>query len=265
MLSDATGATAQRIVRAALAQFGGREMVVDLVSEVTTVEEIRRAVKKTAKLRGLIAYTLVETGLRSEIASLANEAGVATVDLLGPLMSALGDHLTAEPAHKPGLFRQPGEEHYQRLEAVSYAVRHDDGQCLHELPTADIVIVGPSRTAKTPISVYLAHTRGLKVANVPLALGLEPPEELKALPPRQVVGLTMNANVLSRIREERLKQMGSPDIEYAGLDHVKRELERCHEVYRRPPAWAVIDVTGKSIEEIAGSICAAAVGGAARG
>ncbi len=258
VLSDATGATAERVVRATLVQFPGLQVIVDLVSEVKTADQIRRAIRKTRKLGGLIAYTLVETKLRSEIVSLANEAGVPTVDLIGPLMSALSEFLTAEPAREPGLFKQPGEEHYQRLEAVSFAVRHDDGQCIHELSAADMVLVGPSRVSKTPLSVYLAHTRGLKVANVPLALGVEPFKELKSLEPGQVIGLTMNANLLSRIRRTRLAEMGSPPIEYAGLEHVRRELKYCHEIYRRPPPWPVIDVTGKSIEEIALALCAAA-------
>ena len=256
VVSDATGATAERVVRATLTQFAGRDALVDLFAEVKTVEALRKAVAKARKLGGIIAYTLVKTDLRSEIAALANEAGVPTVDLLGPLMAALAGYLSAEPAHLPGIFRQPGEEHYRRLEAVSFAVRHDDGQCIHELAAADMVIAGPSRTSKTPLSVYIAHTRGLKVANVPLALGVEPFAELKALDPRQTVGLTMNAQTLCRIREERLKDMGSPTIEYAGLEHVRRELQFCHQFYRKSPAWPVVDVTGRSIEEIAASVCA---------
>ena len=256
VVSDGTGATGERVVRATLVQFGDREVQVDIVPGVKTVGAVRRAVARARKRGAMIAYTLVETRLRSEIAALANEAGVPIVDLLGPLLAAMSRYLTAEPAREPGLFRQPGEEHNRRLEAVGFAVRHDDGLCLHELSAADAVIVGPSRASKTPISVYLAHTRGLKVANVPLALGVEPPEELDRVEPGRVVGLTVNAELLARIRAERLREMGSPAIEYAGLDHVRRELHWCHEVYRSAPAWPVIDITGKSIEEIAGAICA---------
>jgi regulator of PEP synthase PpsR (kinase-PPPase family) len=259
IVSDATGATAERVVRASLAQFGGREVAVDLVAGVKSVDEIRSAVEKTRRLGGIIAYTLVEPLLRSEIVSLANEAGVPTVDLIGPLLGALSKYLTAEPSHLPGLFKVPGEEHYRRLEAVAFSVRHDDGLSIHELPLADIVIVGPSRTSKTPLSVYLAHTRGLKVANVPLALGLEPPEELRRIEPRRVVGLTMNADLLARIRKVRLAEMGNPNIPYADPDHVRRDLAYCHDVFRKPPPWPVIDVTGKSIEEIAREVCAVTV------
>jgi regulator of PEP synthase PpsR (kinase-PPPase family) len=259
VISDATGATAERVVRATLAQFSHVDVELDLVPKVTTVPKIRALVRRAQARKGLIAYTLVETPLRSEIASLANEAGVATVDLMGPLMTALSKFLTVEPAHLHGLFSQTGDEHYRRLEAVSYTVRHDDGLGMHAIREADLVIVGPSRTSKTPLSVYIAHTRGLKVANVPLALGVAPFRELDQLPQRKVVGLTMRAGVLSQVRQERLKEMGNPKIEYADQSHVERELKFCHEVYRSPPAWAVVDVTGKSIEEIASEICALTV------
>ncbi len=260
VISDATGATAARVVRATLSQFKNQEVLLDLVGKVKTAQQIRKVVDKAKELNGLIAYTLVDPTLRSEIASLASEAGIATVDLIGPLMSALSEFLTTKPAYEPGLFQHPGEEHHQRLEAVSFAVRHDDGQCLGEIAAADIVIVGPSRTSKTPISVYLAHTRGLNVANIPLALGVEPFQELNSLKPGRIVALTLNANLLSRIREERLKDMGNPNIEYASLAYVQRELQYCHEIYRRPPPWPVIDITGKSIEEIASAICTVMAG-----
>jgi regulator of PEP synthase PpsR (kinase-PPPase family) len=255
VISDATGATAERVVRATLAQFGEQDVEVEVVGAVKTAEQIRAAVERTRKRKGLIAYTLVDAAMRNEIASLANEAGVDTVDLMGPLMASLSRFLTAEPARMPGLFKQPGEEHYSRLDAIGFAVAHDDGQSPHELSAADLVIAGPSRTSKTPLSVYLAYERGLKVANVPLALGLEPLAQLRELPPRNVVGLTMNPHLLARIRVARLEQMGNPRIEYAGVEHVKRELQHCHDIYRRCH-WAVVDVTGKSIEEVAASICA---------
>ncbi|MBN1443681.1 MAG: kinase/pyrophosphorylase, partial [Planctomycetes bacterium] len=209
----------------------------------------------TRRRKGLIAYTLVSSTLRGEVASRANEAGVESVDLIGPLITSLSSFLTASPAQRPGIFTQPGGEHYERLEAVSFTVRHDDGLAIDEVALADIVITGPSRTAKTPISVYLAHTRGLRVANVPLAVGVDPPEELRRLPPGRVIGLTLSATVLAEIRRQRLRDMGSPEIEYAQLAFVEKELRHCHEVYRRPPPWPIVDVTSKSIEEIAGEIC----------
>jgi regulator of PEP synthase PpsR (kinase-PPPase family) len=257
VISDATGATAERVVRAMLEQFENVDVDVEVIPQVTSVSQIKEIVARTRQRAGLVAYTLVETGLRSEIAALASEAGVNTVDLIGPLLHALGRFLAATPSHRPGFrFDRADPEHFRRLEAVSFTVRHDDGLNLGEVGLADLVVVGPSRTSKTPLCAYLAHTRGLKAANVPLALGVEPPSVLEELPPRRVVGLTMRADVLSAIRRERLKTLGTRDIDYAQPEHVTRELKYCHQIYRRPPPWPVVDVTGKSIEEIAVAACA---------
>jgi hypothetical protein len=259
VISDATGATAERVVRATLAQFEDVDVALELVRDVKSVDQLREIVARTKARKGLVAYTLVEQTLRSEIASLANEAGVITVDLMGPLMTSLSSFLTAEPKRRPGLFNSLGEEHYRHLESVSFTVRHDDGLNISTIHRADLVIVGPSRTSKTPLSVYLTHTRGLKVANVPLALGVEPFEELRRLAPGQAIGLTMRADVLSQVRRQRLKDLGTGEMSYAGLAHVEKELHFCHEVYRTPPPWPVVDVTAKSIEEIAAEVCALTV------
>jgi [pyruvate, water dikinase]-phosphate phosphotransferase / [pyruvate, water dikinase] kinase len=255
MLSDATGGTAERVVRATLAQFPDSTVMLEVISGVENTEQMRAVVDKAKSRRGLIAYTLVSPALRREIALLANEAGVVSVDLLGPLMTVLSELLTATPSYRPGLFADPNAEHYQRLDAIAFTVSHDDGQRVHELERADLVLVGPSRTSKTPLSVYLAHTRGLKVANVPLALGIDPFDQLEGLTRPSVVGLTMNPQALSRLRMVRQEHLGAENIQYAGLDYVRRELHFCHEVYRRHPTWIVVDVTGKAIEEVAANLC----------
>lgn len=255
VVSDATGGTAERVVRATLAQFPNSEVTLDVTSDVLTAEQVRAAVDSTNARSGLIAYTLVDPSLRREMALLANEAGVATVDLLGPLMTALGELLTATPVNQPGLYTDPDAGHRQRLAAVAFTADHDDGQRAHELEEADVVILGPSRCSKTPLSVYLAHTRALKVANVPLVLGIEPFAAVERLTRPCVVGLTMNAEGLSRLRLVRQEQLGAGEIRYAGLDLVRRELHFCHEIYRRHANWLVVDVTGKAIEEVAANIC----------
>ncbi|MBN1419517.1 MAG: kinase/pyrophosphorylase [Planctomycetes bacterium] len=260
VISDATGATADRVVRATLEQFDGIDVDLEIIPEVKTVAQLREIVSKVKRRKGLLAFTLVDVGMRSEVISLANEKDVTALDIMGPLLHALGVFLSATPAHLPGhRFDRADEDHYRLLEAVSFTVCHDDGQGLDELPLADIVVVGPSRVSKTPLCAYLAHTRGLKAANVPIALGIDPPEGLRSLPPRRVVGLTMNAHLLAEIRRARAQHLGAEDIRYAQLAYVERELHHAHEIYRRPPAWPVIDVTRKSIEEIATAVCAVTV------
>lgn len=254
VLSDATAATAERVVRAALTQFNTARVTVDVFPKIVSRTELERAITEAKRRRGLIAYTLVSRPLRTEIALLANEAGVPTVDLIGPLLSALVDYLKSPPSYEAGLYKAPSDRELSRSEAATFTVHHDDGQGVHELGGADVVIVGPSRTSKTPLSVYLSYTHRLKVANIPLALGVKPFEELDHVDGRRVVALTMSAPLLARIRQERQEHLGTDDITYAEQDHVRRELRFCHELYRQHPAWSVVNVTGRSIEEIAADI-----------
>jgi regulator of PEP synthase PpsR (kinase-PPPase family) len=247
--------TAERVLRATLAQFPDVKVVLEVAAEVRRTEQIAAIVAQARRRRGLIAYTLVDAALRDALAARAHEAGVTTVDLLGPLVNALSGFHSTVPLGQPGLFDRADAEHSRRLDAVGFTVRHDDGLGLSDLPQADLVIVGPSRTSKTPLCAYLAHTRGLKVANVPLALGVEPPAILKQLDPARVVGLSMNAHDLASVRRQRLPEIGA-DIQYADTSFVQRELRYCHELYRRSPVWRVVDVTARSIEEVASAVCA---------
>lgn len=259
VISDATGATGERIVRAMLTQFHDVHVALEIVRSIKSKAQLKRVTTGARKRNALIAYTLVNHRLREELALLANEAGVATVDLIGPVLTALAEYFAAAPAYKPGLYLHPSDEQYRHLDATGFTVRHDDGQGRTDLNKADIVIVGPSRTSKTPLSVYLAHTRGLKVANVPLALGLEPFKELESLGRHRVAALTMKADLLCRVRKERMEQMGAKEFDYASPEYVGRELRFCHEIYRQHPGWAIVDVTGRSIEEIAAHVCALTV------
>lgn len=260
LLSDATAATAERVVRATLTQFDQVNVTMEVFANITTLAELQRAITQAKRRRALIAYTFVSRPLRTEIALLANEAGLPTVDLLGPLLSALVEFLGVAPRYQAGLYQAPRDNAFGRSEAAAFAVHHDDGRGLHDLNRSDVVIVGPSRTSKTPLSVYLAYTLGLKVANVPLALGVKPFEQLERIDGQRVIALTISAPVLVRIRRERQERLGADDIRYADPDHVRRELRFCHEIYRQHPTWRVVNVTDRSIEAIAGEICARTVG-----
>jgi regulator of PEP synthase PpsR (kinase-PPPase family) len=143
------------------------------------------------------------------------------------------------------------QEYFRRVEAIEFAVKSDDGKEPRNLHKADLVLVGVSRTSKTPLSTYLAG-RGLKVANVPLVLGVDPPTELHELPGYRVVGLTVDVDQLMDIRRQRLQQLGMPpDANYGHRDHVKAELEYAHGIFRDNPEWMVVDVTNCAIEETA--------------
>jgi hypothetical protein len=252
VLSDGTGQTGKRVLEAALLQFDLPVMIIR-IPDVRTVEQVNEVVAAAAHDHGMIVYTLVSVELRQAVHMAAMERGIIAVDLLGGLLAKLQDFLHRSPWGRPGLLYQTDAGYYQRVDAMEFTVQHDDGQKVDDLGEADVVIVGPSRTSKTPVSFYLAY-RGWKVANVPIVLGLDPPEPLRALDPRTVVGLTTDPERLALIRRERLKNMGAEDSSsYADVDHIRQELRyslRLCKTYR----WPVINVTGKAVEETAHEI-----------
>jgi regulator of PEP synthase PpsR (kinase-PPPase family) len=255
VISDGSGSTAERVLHASLVQFGQENVEVRRIPDVRTKEQIEQIVASAAKKKGLVAYTLVTPELRREIATRANECSLPTVDLLGPLLTTLTTFLAAPPESKPGLLDELDHHYFKRLDAVGFTVKHDDGHGLHDLRKADVVILGVSRTSKTPLSMYLAYNKGLLVANIPIILGMDPPSELFKVDQRKVVGLTINPELLIRLRQTRVAQLVHPDINYGDEEHVIQELKYSHQIFRNNPRWPVIDVTGKAIEEMANEVC----------
>jgi regulator of PEP synthase PpsR (kinase-PPPase family) len=236
-------------------QFGQEDVKVERIPDVRTSEQIKGIVNTAAKKKGLVAYTLVTPQLRKEIATRANELAVPTVDLLGPLLTTLTTFLASPPESRPGLLGELDHRYFRRIDAVGFTVKHDDGHGLHDLPKADVVIIGVSRTSKTPLSMYLAYNKGLLVANVPIILGLDPPVQLFKINQKKVVGLTINPDLLVSLRQTRLAQLAHVDINYGDEKHVIEELKYSHGIFRKNPKWSVIDITGKAIEEIANEVC----------
>ena len=259
VISDGSGSTAERVLQASLVQFGDENVEVERIPDVRTTDQIKQIVNSAAKKKGLIAYTLVTPELRREIATRANECSVPTVDLLGPLLATLTSFLAAPPESKPGLLGELDHRYFKRLDAVGFTVKHDDGHGLHDLRKADVVIVGVSRTSKTPLSMYLAYNKGLLVANIPIILGMDPPPQLFQVNQRKVVGLTINPNLLATLRQTRIAQLVHPDINYGNAEHVIQELKYSHQIFRKNVRWPVIDVTGKAIEEIANEVCSSLI------
>lgn len=252
VLSDGTGQTGKRVLEAALLQFDQPVMIIR-IPHVSTVEQVSEVVADAARWHGMVVYTLVSVELRQAVHIAAMERGVIAVDLLGGLLAKLQDFLHRSPWGRPGLLYQTDAGYYQRVDAMEFTVQHDDGQKVDDLDEADIVLVGPSRTSKTPVSFYLAY-RGWKVANVPIIWELEPPETLRTLEPRKIVGLTTDPERLALIRRERLKNMGAQEkSSYAEIEHVIQEVRyslRLCKQYR----WPVVNVTGKAVEETANEV-----------
>jgi regulator of PEP synthase PpsR (kinase-PPPase family) len=254
IISDATGETAERMVRAATLQFSDMPVNVRTYSRVRLESECEKLIEKAAELHALVVFTVVNADERDLIARLVERYNVEAVDLIGALIGKLASFLGSTPVGVPGLLHTITEDYFRRIEAVEFAVKNDDGAEPRNLPKADMVLVGISRTSKTPLSTYLAQ-RGLKVANVPLVLGIDPPEELSAVDDRKVFGLIVQPEMLMRIRQARLKHLGMPaDTSYGDRTHIENEINYSREIFRKHPNWPVIDVTNRAIEETAADI-----------
>ena len=251
VVSDSTGETAERVVRAALLQFPERKVRLRLFTRVRDERAVLDVVRRAAEARAMVVFTLVKPELREKLHGEAAEVDVEAVDVIGALIHKVGSFLGAQPLNVPSVQMPLSEEYFRRVEAIEFAVKSDDGKEPRNLRKADLVLTGVSRTSKTPLSTYLAG-RGLKVANVPLVLGVEPPKELYEIPPEKVVGLTIGLDQLLEIRRQRLRQLGMPeDANYGLRDHVKAELDHAHRIFRENPGWMIVDVTNRAIEETA--------------
>lgn len=260
VLSDSTGETAERVVRAALSQFGGSDVRIVRLAKVCNQQEVQQAVATVTEDEGLLVYTLVDSSLAVAVHTIAEEHGLMAFDLLSPLLHSLSIFLGTVAQSTPGLLHQIDTDYFRRMEAVNFTVKHDDGQENRGLVKADLVLVGVSRSSKTPLSMYLAN-KGYKVANVPLVKGIDPPEELEAIDPSKVVGLLISPKRLVEIRTSRLVNMGqSMKNSYADYEKVEDEIAFCRQYYRRHPGWLIIDVTCKSVEESASEILRRLVG-----
>lgn len=252
-ISDATGKTSEGVVRAALTQFIDPDVQIIRYGGVRNAVRIREIVAEAVDAGGFIVHTLVAEDLRLAMLTEGRAANVATIDLMGPMLARLSDLLATQPRSVPGEFRPFDTAYLLRIDAINFTVRHDDGQNIDDLDEAEIVLVGVSRTSKTPLSIYLAY-RGWRVANVPIMLDIEPPPQLFRLPRRRVVGLVVKPERLTELRQVRAEHMGIPAHGYADLEHIRMEVAYSYEVFDRRRDWPLVDVTVKPIEEAASEI-----------
>ncbi|MEW6057132.1 MAG: pyruvate, water dikinase regulatory protein [Bdellovibrionota bacterium] len=254
VLSDGTGETAAQITKAAMVQFSDKEIYFTRYKNIRTKAQVEAIFEDAAIHHDLVVYTIVSPELRDFIATKAAEKNVPVIDLLGPLLNAMASYFNLTPKSLPGLFHQVNDRYFKRIEAMEYTIRHDDGRDLTELDKADIIILGISRTSKTPLAMYLSH-QGWKVCNVPIINGFDLPAELSNVDPRKVVCLTINPDALTLIRKARLERLGQEDGgEYAAMDKVIEEIEYADQLYRKNKRWPVFNVTGKALEETASEI-----------
>jgi regulator of PEP synthase PpsR (kinase-PPPase family) len=253
VISDGTGKTAEQIVRAALVQFENLNEEIIIHSEVRSEEQIINIFDSIFHSKCFIVHTVVSFELRNKIVEYGKLYSIRTIDLMGPLLSQISSHLSIEPVEKPGAFHELNKEYFQRIDAIEFAIKHDDGLRSEELNKADIVLIGVSRTFKTPLTIYLANL-GWLTGNIPLILDFELPDIVNRLQGEKVFALTTNPERLSVLRKTRDDYLNSSTGNYSSLDHVRRELFYANSIFEKHRNWSTIDVTNKSLEEIASLI-----------
>lgn len=246
IVSDATGSTAEAVVNSTLVQFGRANIRLFRHPFTRTEEEVRRVIGGVGGA-GVVVFTFVSRELSSKILELGADRGLTVVDLLGPIMEIFTTALHAVPSRTPGVFRGQNEETFKMVEAIHFTRRHDDGQRIETIGDADLIILGVSRTGKTPTSIFLS-CRKLKVANVPIILDVPLPEEVRlAAAPK--VGFRMDLERQVQVRSERTGRMGTRIPGYAERSHILAELNYCDRVYRSIAGIRTVNVTNRSIEE----------------
>jgi regulator of PEP synthase PpsR (kinase-PPPase family) len=254
LVSDGTGETAATMTRAALVQYDQMEIQLVRYKNVRTEAQIEGAVNEAFERGALIVHTVVAPSMRAKITELAAAKGLISVDLLGPLLVSLDRYFGVHSDGQAGLLRTVDERYFKRIEAIEYTVKHDDGKTVSDLDQADIILVGISRTSKTPLSIFLSH-KGWKVANVPLVMESPLPEELFKVDQRKIVGLIIDTESLQRIRRHSLEKFGTdPGGEYASQSYIEREITYAQEIFKKNKRWPVFNVTERALEETAAEI-----------
>lgn len=257
LLSDSTGETALAVLKAVLIQYEHEEQVRILRHRnIRTKEQIESLFKKfqqTEEEKIIVIYTLILSESRKHIKDLCRQYKVEGVDLLGGLIHIF-DHSLKNKEKQAGILRVVDENYFQRIEAMDFFLKHDDGQLTKDLDQADIILVGVSRTSKTPLSLFLSN-KGWKAANIPLVYNIPPPENLFKVDQRKIVALTIQPDYLLKIRKNRLEKFGYDPAEghYASREQVYKEVETVKQLFYRHK-WPVLDVTDIALEETAGEI-----------
>lgn len=252
IISDATGITAERVINAVLVQFKrGVEPVFERYPFVKTAEEISRALTQAEEKGGILIYSLASDALRKAIQEQKRHHSVMAIDLLGPLLKRVGTLMNLVPAFRPGLMERFGDHSLRLAKSIDFTLKHDDGQNLDTIDEADLLILGVSRTSKTPTSLYLSCNHNLKVANVPIVMDIEPPSQIFNVGCRRI-GFNISPARLAFLRSQRFKN--EVLHEYSDKKRIQAELLFCGQVFQRIPGLQTVDVTNVSIEEVANRI-----------
>lgn len=253
IVSDSVGETASLVVKAVTTQFTHADIKIERHSYVESLEDIEEIIQKASLTPSVIAYTIVIPELKDYLDRRTKEMNIEVVDLLAPLMNAFIQKFQLEPNHQPKLLRELNDDYFRKIDAVEFSVKYDDGRDPRGVLNADIVLIGISRTSKTPLSMYMAY-KGYKVANIPLVPEVSAPKELFEIPRNKCVGLIISPEKLNIIREERLKHLGlTSRNDYASMQRILDELDYAEKIMKQI-GCPVVNVSDKAIEETAENI-----------
>lgn len=254
LVSDSTGETLNAVFKAATSQFAAAHAFEHIYALVRSRPQMERVLADIEGAPGLVLYTVMNPDLRRLLEARCSEIQMPAISVLDPFIEAFSDYLGLQQTRKAGAQHEMDDAYFKRIAAVDFTLSHDDGQMTWDLEPADVVVVGVSRTSKTPTCMYLAN-RGIKAANIPLVPGTEPPPSLFSLRKPLIVGLIASPERLAQIRQSRLGGMNAADHidEYSDLETIRSEVLRAKRLYAKH-RWPVIDVTRKSVEETAAAI-----------
>jgi len=253
LVSDSTGETVTSIARACVVQFEGVEVIDHLWSMVRTKAQLQTVLEEIEAEPGMVVFTLLDQSLRNELETYCTKMNLTCIAALDTFMAAFRHYLGVSSQARPGRQHALDAEYFQRIDALNFVMSHDDGQLPVDLDEADVILVGVSRTSKTPTCIYLAN-RGIKAANVPIVPGAPLPEQLTDNDRSLIIGLTEDANRLVQIRRNRMRSLNQVDeTDYTDLDQVKAEIAAARRLFNERQ-WPTIDVTRRSIEETAAAV-----------
>lgn len=253
LVSDATGETLNSMSKAAAAQFDNVRAVEHAYALVRSSKQLERVLKSIEAKPGIVMFTMMNEELRDRLETKCRELQIPSIPVLDAVLNVFELYLGVGLTHKPGGQHEMDADYFNRIDALNYTMGHDDGQMTHELDNADVVLVGVSRTSKTPTCIYLAN-RGIKAANVPVVPNIPLPPDIETVTKPLVVGLTASPDRLIQIRKNRLLSLKQdPETDYVDFDAVREETVFARKLFGRN-SWPVIDVTRRSIEETAAAI-----------
>lgn len=255
IISDGTGETAKAISRAVMTQFPDKDVYFTRFKNIREKDQIKSIFEEAAIHHDLVIYTIVSSELRDYIADISRQKHVRSLDLMGPVLTSFSNYFEQEPKAIPGLLYQVNNEYFDRVAAMEFTLNHDDGRNLGTLHLADVILVGVSRTSKTPLSVYLSQ-HGIKVVNVPIIPGTALPENLFEVDQRKIFGLTIDPDALLYIRKNRLTKLGAEQHtgDYASNQKIVDEIEWANKLFKENKRWPIFNVTNKALEETAADI-----------